>query len=249
MMDTTNQHARDGICNRLNIGLEHDSCCANPLSSSDGMWTLHSFNPRHTAYREANSLFEIEMADWRRVPNIGMIRKLTVGTAFMLDYYEHGGSEWSIGTAATNGPFNYEKFDGVLVWEHDPSDMGAKSYEDRKKDAQATLAEYNAWANGNCYGFNIETADGEDVESCWGFIDSDRVGDPFHLFAEMNAAIIWYMNKHGFESAEIVKERDYPMETDPDNRVLYLVIGGDSAWLADHYTLNVVEQAKERKAA
>lgn len=32
------------------------------------------------------------------------------------------------------------------------------------------LTEYNAWADGDCYGYAIEDVNGDEVSSCWGFI-------------------------------------------------------------------------------
>ena len=35
------------------------------------------------------------------------------------------------------------------------------------------IQEYSAWAQGDCRGFVIEDQNGDEVESCWGFIGSD----------------------------------------------------------------------------
>ncbi len=48
--------------------------------------------------------------------------------------------------------------------------------------------EYTAWANGECYGFEIEDGDGEHVDSCWGFI-----GDPEgHVLEEAREKVKWF---------------------------------------------------------
>lgn len=41
--------------------------------------------------------------------------------------------------------------------------------------ANAICRDYTAWANGDCYGYVIEDAEGEQVEdgSCWGFVGHD----------------------------------------------------------------------------
>ena len=60
--------------------------------------------------------------------------------------------------------------------------MGAKTYEDRAKDARATLETYNAWANGQVFGYSLEAAEHEteecdDLDSCWGFYEGDSMSE------------------------------------------------------------------------
>ena len=50
---------------------------------------------------------------------------------------------------------------------------GAKTYEDRAKDADQFLATYTSWANGEGLYYCIEDEDGENVDSCGGFYGND----------------------------------------------------------------------------
>jgi hypothetical protein len=51
------------------------------------------------------------------------------------------------------------------------------------KNLEAIVEEYGKWCNGECYGYIIETADGEDLDSCWGFI-----GDEYCMSEARSAA-------------------------------------------------------------
>ncbi len=62
-----------------------------------------------------------------------------------------------------------------MIWENPPEDMGAKTAEDRRKDAQGQLDEYNCWANGQVYGYEMKTAGGREKDSCWGFYGMDYI--------------------------------------------------------------------------
>lgn len=41
------------------------------------------------------------------------------------------------------------------------------------RDMKAQADEYGAWCWGDCYGYSVTDAGGDDVDSCWGFIASD----------------------------------------------------------------------------
>lgn len=221
MRDDTLEHRRDGISNRLIINLNHDADCENPWEERDGSWTLYSFLRNH---RTGEGL-EKWLNDW--VPTIALRKKLSVGLAFALDYYEHGGSVWSIAGTGYRCQWDTSPNAGIMVWENKPGDMGAKSKEDRQKDAETCLTEYNAWANGDCYGFSVETGDGEHLDSCWGFIGPDKS----YMFDEIRGSVAHYMEKHEF--TRLLEDEEDGDEPD----TLYYTIEGDAKWLTDRYSV------------
>jgi hypothetical protein len=154
------------------LKLEYDSDLSKPDEDYDGQWTLYSFSPRHTSFKHPNEFFN------EKGPiSPGLRQKLKSGLAWVLSYFEHGDSMWMLadGPHPAGVEFQWDgtRFAGLLVWEHKASDMGAKTVEDRKKDAQSFLEIYNDWANGHGYYFAIEDENGKDVESCGGFYDSN----------------------------------------------------------------------------
>lgn len=152
------------------LTLVRDSDLQNP-SEFDGAWKLYSFSRRHRDHENPETFFP------NGKPTLAIRRKLEVGTAFLLSYYEHSGSLWSLQGEGPHCQWDTVDMAGILVWEHKPSDMGAKTREARAKDAQGFLDDYNDWANGYGYGYQIEEVvtlpcghtETNEVDSCYGF--------------------------------------------------------------------------------
>lgn len=164
---------------RLTLTLHHDHDIECP-TEYDG-WKLHSFSRKHVNFKHPD---EFGVRRDGTSDKIGFWRKLEVGTAFILGYFEHGNSMWFHADerpAGTEGDFRWDGVSvaGVLVWEQPVNDLGPKSYDDRKADARQFLKTYTAWCNGEAYGYSIEDEDGESVDSCFGFFDVE------HMFEEI----------------------------------------------------------------
>lgn len=166
---------------KYRVTIEHDTDVDDP-SKDDGQWTIHSFNSRHSNFKQPT---EFTGEDGKILPSLN--RKLRSGLAHILAYYEHGGCMWSTDGSAYpfTDHFDAVQFAGIAIWEHRPCDLGAKTVEDRRKDCESFLEAYNDWCNGNCYGYTIEKIEEcphchgdmveEPVDSCWGFIGDDAV--------------------------------------------------------------------------
>lgn len=151
---------------QLVIRIEHDQDVDNPSEDGDGQWQLYSFNTRHVRFKHPDNF-----------TSIGFRRKLQVGLAFKLAYYEHGLCRWSFSGEGPQCPWDSVQFAGVLVWEEAPENMGPKTYDERKKDAAAFLEVYTDWCNGQTYYYVLEDEDGSTVDSCGGFIGLDHLFD------------------------------------------------------------------------
>lgn len=150
------------------VNLHYDGCLECP-SEWDG-WKLYSFSRRHNSFRDPESFDLGELKDGLPVVrNPGLRTKLRVGLAFWLSYYEHGNCVWGLLNQVPSCPWDTVPIAGLLVWESKPEDIGAKSYEDRAKDAADFLKTYTAWSNGECYGYTVEDGEG----GCGGFYGPD----------------------------------------------------------------------------
>ena len=169
---------------KLKVTVEHDRDAESPMEG-DGNWTFYSFNRRHTAFKHPDDLDSKDVK-----------AKLRRGLAWFLSCYEHGGIQWWINGEAGHPscPFDTTNMAGILIWENDPSDMGAKTIKDRRADASRFLDTWNAWSNGECYYFSVTDESGEVIDSCGGFIGDpktsgmidaikDAVGDANVIFA------------------------------------------------------------------
>ncbi len=195
---------------KITVRLEHDSDTENPLDW-DGSWTLYSFGRRHGNFRNPEELglsLEQDSDGWPVVQNPGLRRKMAVGLAFFVSYYEHSGVQWSLPGEGMQCRWDSVRCAGLLVWMNKPSDMGARTYEDRKKDARGCLEIYNSWLNGDCYYWMVEQ-DGDDLNSCGGYIGSDHLEG---MFDEIRDAI-------------------------PDDADEIEVVG-DAKWLTDRYSVD-----------
>lgn len=181
----------------LTVKIEHDESPECPMDW-DGSWTLHSFHRQHSTFTH-HQQFRDDNGNWK----LSIRNKLRAGTAFWLSYFEHGMCKWGRQGTMSNMPdFCWDGVEtaGLLIWEHPVTDMGAKTYEDRVKDANGFLETYTNFCNGCVYGYVVEDEDGDTVDSCWGFYDDnslkeavkEAVGDnPFQVeqndYAEMIA--------------------------------------------------------------
>ena len=165
----------------LRLQIDNDPDTSSP---DDGGWKMVSFYDKHINSEDREDYFGVKLVEDRVqycVPNIGLRRKLQVGTAFTLDYFEHGECSWRIGSD------DYPQ--GLLLWLHPPSHMGARDLEGRTADATAFLESYTDWCNGRCFWYsltrimscptcnNIDDGLDEDIDSCGGYIGSDHMLD------------------------------------------------------------------------
>lgn len=162
---------------KLIVHLDYDPDCDCP-ADSDCAWKLYSFNPRHSSYKHPQDLELGRQAVKDGPPQVlnpGLRKKLQVGLAHFLSYYEHGDCLWfrkdGLVPFGADCPWDCAGLAGLLVWEHPAKEMGAKSFQDRAKDADGFLKSYTAWANGEAYWYSVEEADGTLLDSCGGFLD------------------------------------------------------------------------------
>lgn len=146
----------------------------DPVNDYDGVWTPYSFSREFKNYRDPNDFF---IDGDPSKPQLWLRNKLRVGLAFYMSYYEHGLCRWSLAGEGSSCPWDSVGLAGVLVWEEPPSNMGAKTKEDRAKDARNFLEEYTEWCNGNCYWYTIKDRDGTTIDSCAGFVGNDQLED------------------------------------------------------------------------
>jgi len=197
------------------VTLSIDDCQRDP---PEGMgWKLYSFSSRHVSHEHPGKFFHDESDYEEETEYHKEIKaKLASGLAFICSYFEHGNCIWSLEGSGPQCRWDNVSKAGILVFEEDEDNMGAKSYQDRELDAAAFLEVYTCWCNGDIYGFSVEnvgrcghchqeTDDGE-IASCYGFYGLDS--DLNDMAEQVRAAI----------------------GTDTDVEIV-----GDAKWLADHH--------------
>ena len=154
---------------KYTVRIKHDQDCDNPNEWA-GSWKLHSFSRKHINFTHPDEFFNQSAKASRQ-----LARKLEKGLAFILSYYEHGNCVWSVKGTGPQCPWDNVEVAGIAIWNEPASNMGAKTYDQRQADCARFLEVYTDWCNGNCYGYVIEDAEGNQVDSCWGYIGNDVV--------------------------------------------------------------------------
>lgn len=142
----------------------------NPLEWNE--WELHSFSRRHSNFKSPDS-FGLRPTSFGGIDTskIGLRRKLEMGTAFILSYYEHGQCSWFLqghGAPGTDCQWDGTRVAGIMIWKGKAKDCG-KDFEERQKHAISVTQTYTDWCNGDVYGFRIFDDEDNEVDSCWGF--------------------------------------------------------------------------------
>ena len=188
-METIETFPIDG----LTVNIHPDSEVENPADFCDN-WKPYSFNSNHVNYKDPDGFLDEHgnVALWLR-------NKLRAGTAFWLGYYEHGACQWNLSGEHWGSPWDSISCAGLLLWEHPLDHMGARTPEDRRKDARGFLESYTAWCNGWGYGYSVEDDEGETLDSCWGYFDED------YCKQEATSSAQWHAEdrrRHRAEEAE-----------------------------------------------
>jgi hypothetical protein len=170
----------------LTIRLEQDQDCENPLDNDAGVVFV-------TYRADARSQYGNTPLDQEEHEEVA--RKIQAGELIGLPVYvyEHGGV---IIKAEEGNPFSCPWDSGqsgyvyctrktALEWQGGKV-LTAKRRAAVLKGLQCSVDAYSSWCNGECYGYIIEGADGEELESCWGFI-----GDEYAMEEAKRSADYW----------------------------------------------------------
>lgn len=159
----------------IRVFVEHDDSPENPSDYSG--WKVFSFSNRHRNFTHPDKLGLGALGPDNKpiVHNPGLRRKMDVGLAFLLSYYEHGPCQWSLMGHGPQCRFDSVRIAGLLVWGQPPQDLGPKTYAEREKDAEQFLQTYTNWCNGWVYGYRFDDPSNKIDASCYGFYDLDQM--------------------------------------------------------------------------
>lgn len=102
--------------------------------------------------------------DARLVVPVGMLDHSGVS------YYLGGGPHWSDSAGWDSGTCGVMVATNAALAEWGIPDA---TDDELRRQMTAELDEYTRWANGDCWGYVITDVNGDEVDSCWGFIGSD----------------------------------------------------------------------------
>lgn len=187
---------------KIRLFIVQDNDCENPMDF-EGTWRMVHFGRDYRVSHDDDGEYH----------TIGFKAKLRAGTAFALR-----GTDGHLRT--TN---EEDRLAGYLICDDKNNMSAAKNYGERKRDAEGTLAQYNAWCNGECYGYYFDPTivDGDtEIEmndSCFGFIVTAKDDKEYFIGDNIQPTIDGYITK---------------LPTDIEH-TFEIVIGGDAAELID----------------
>ena len=164
----------------------------DPDDPGDGFgWAIRGFVEELVHSTDPEELIRRHNAEgWPIVKDRALNIKLRWGLAFWLRY-SHDLHEWDLWTPSRvhrpdgvvvwqcRTPHRVDRPDGVVVWEWRARELLPGDAEGRRRDAAAFLEIHNHWANGRCFGFNVEEAEtGEIVEdyTC-GYVGEEHLAE------------------------------------------------------------------------
>lgn len=155
--------------NGLKAEIVHDSDCEMPYADDDAVRivVLHRRYIDPSEGKCGRTPEEVERwtrenaRDWYVIP---------------LWMYDHSGTAYAVGAS---NPFHCPWDSGRVgiialkksEWGKGRGERNSKRFEYAKSVAET----YTSWANGDCWGYVLKDADGEHLDSCFGFIGMDSV--------------------------------------------------------------------------
>lgn len=167
---------------KYRVTVDYDSDNENPCSW--GRFKVVSFNRNHVDYTAPDKL---DTDDVRA--------KTNAGRAWLLDYYEHGQSMWSLSNDnATIDDWDSVSGAGILFLEEE-DDTSTK--EQLTEQAREFLKTYTQWCNGQIYYYQLEKISGECCPTCKRQLDNENIAScgGFYDDESMIESISSYLQK------------------------------------------------------
>ena len=144
----------------------HDDSASSPRENDN----LGTFAGWHRRYR----LGDVQPQEDPRTYQAALPKGSLIVPVYMYDHSgvalstSDFGDRWDSGQV---GIYHMSPQDIINAYGKDTPETRARAVEGIKGE----IAEYSDYLNGNCWGFEIQDADGNQVEACWGFIGTDVV--------------------------------------------------------------------------
>lgn len=89
--------------------------------------------------------------------------------------YDHSGTAYRVGRSNPfHCPWDSGRV-GIIALKRSEWGDGQSTDDQLETYAQSIATEYTSWANGDCYGYVLRDSQGNEIDSCWGFIGRDAV--------------------------------------------------------------------------
>lgn len=156
--------------------VQDDSNTLNPRVDYENLGTMALFNKRYELGDKGHGLNASDFPGWEEMED-HLYRKCGAAVVLPVYLYDHSGI--TISTGAFTCPWDSGQIGFIFV----TKDQARKAW-DRKRISKKLLGQliealecevktYNHYLTGDVWGYEIVTASGEHVESCWGYFGEE----------------------------------------------------------------------------
>ncbi len=138
----------------------------------DNFGTMVCFHKRYNLGDEGHGINKDDFKSWDEL-EAHLVKELDAAVVLPLYLYDHSGI--TMNTKGFHCPWDSGRVGFIFATRKNIRDnFGVKriwkgTLERAEKLLQGEVEEYDRYLTGQVYGYRIEDADGEDVDSCWGF--------------------------------------------------------------------------------
>jgi len=154
------------------LKIYQDMSPSNPREDFDNMCEMYCF---HRRYNLGDSN-DVQTCEYESLEDI--IEGWTLPSDIVVDLYLYDHGNLSISTSPYHCRWDSGKIGfAVIPVNTIVKEYGDDSQESREKALKCLLAEvkiYDQYLSGQCYGYVLEDAEGEEIDSCWGFYGYDH---------------------------------------------------------------------------
>ena len=178
------------------IKIYPDEDCESPREW-DNLGTMICFHKRYNL-GDKHNLDSDDFSGWEEMYTY-LVKKMKAYIVCPLYLYDHSGLRIKIGNFYGLLPQGHAEFDsGQIGFIYVTAEKIHKEYNVKRitkpirekviKILNSEVNVYDDYLTGNVYGYIAETTDGDNIDSCWGFI-----GDTDYMISEAKSAIDWYI--------------------------------------------------------
>lgn len=170
----------DGIEGGLTVSIHMDSDTSMPYEEDEGVHIVILHNRYSDPAKGKLGRSPVEVREWCQANPDWYTVPLWV--------YDHSGTVYQV---AADNPFHC-RWDsgraGLIALKRSEWGNGEESDEVLFEYAQNIASSYTSWTNGDCYGYIVKDTDGEELDSCWGFVGRNTVEEEARSSAKSIAA-------------------------------------------------------------
>lgn len=153
-----------------------------------------------------------------------------------ISYYDHSGLTVWIGSPSDQ--WDSGRCGWIYQTKEDTIEQNGGTEENWRevawKNMEAEMKEYNAYVEGECYGWMVLDEDGDNIDSCWGYVGSERIDE---MIAEAKDVIDFHIKKIEEKRNSLIEYKTANFEKIPEGQIF---VDGGTAYRTDRHNLSFV---------